>query len=143
MLRLSTDASAQKGIGSYFFKAGESLSSIHTPAQLLSTMVPQRHKGKHINFKEMYQVLDALPTWTTESRAGRIKLHCDNEAVVAALPKGSIKRQAMSLLRQIAMHIALHDVELHCVWIPTKDNALADALSRWDTEIIANLCPNL
>jgi ribonuclease HI len=143
ILRLWTDPSGQKGIGGYFLRPGETLSSIHTPAQLFSTTVPQRHKAKHINFKEMYAVLHALRTWTTESRAGRIKLHCDNEAVVAALAKGSIKGQAMNPLRQIAMHIALHDIELHCIWIPTKENALADALSRWDTEKIANLCPNL
>jgi hypothetical protein len=77
----------------------------------------------------MYAVLHALRTCTTESRAGRIKLHCDNEAVVAALAKGSIKGQAICPLRQIAMHIALHDIQLHCIWIPTKENALADALS--------------
>ena len=62
---------------------------------------------------------------------------------MAALAKGSIKGQAISPLQQIAMHIALHDVELHCLWIPTKENALADALSRWNIERIANLCPNL
>jgi len=116
--------------------------SRHTPAQLLSTMVPQRYKAKHINFREMYAVLHALCTWTTDSRPGRIKLHCDNEAVVTALAQGSIKGQVISPLRQMAIHIALHDIDLHCIWILTKDNALADALSRWDTEILANLCPN-
>jgi len=130
-------------IGGYFLRPGQTLSSIHIPAQLFSTTVPRGHKAKHINFKEMYAVLHALCTWTTESRAGRIKLHCDNEAVVAALAKASIKGQAIRPLRQIAMHIALHRIELHCIWIPTKENALADALSRWDTEKIANLCPNL
>jgi ribonuclease HI len=119
------------------------MSSIHTPAQLFSTTVPQRHKAKHNNFKEMYAVLHALRTWTTESRACKIKLHCDNEGVVAALAKGSIKGQAISPLRQIAMHIVVHDIKLHCLWIPTKENPLADALSQWDTEKIANLCPNL
>jgi hypothetical protein len=91
----------------------------------------------------MYGGLHALRTWSPESRASRIKLHCDNEAVVAALPKGSIKGQAISQLRQIAMHIAFDDIELHCVWIPTKENSLAHALSRWDTENITTLCPNL
>jgi hypothetical protein len=88
-------------------------------------------------------MLHALRTWTTESRACRIKMNCDNEAVVAALAKGSIKGQAIIPLRQMSMHIALHDIELHCVWIPTNENALADALSQWDTEQIANLCPIL
>jgi hypothetical protein len=48
---------------------------------------------------------------------------------VAALAKGSIKGQAISPLRQIAMHIALHHIELHCIWIPNKENTVADALS--------------
>jgi len=130
ILRLWTDASGQQGIEGYFLRPGETLSSIHTPAQLFCTTVPQRYKAKHIDFKEMYAVLHALRTWTTESRAGRIKLHCNKEAVVAALAKGSVKGQAFSPLRQIAMHIALHDIELHCRGIPTKKNTLADALSR-------------
>jgi hypothetical protein len=50
-----------------------------------------------------------------DNRAGRIKLHCDNEAVVTALAQGSIKGQASSPLRQIAIHIALHNIELHCI----------------------------
>jgi len=62
---------------------------------------------------------------------------------MAALAKGSIKGQAISPLWRIAMHIALHDIELHCMWIPTKENSLADTLSRWDTANIANLCSNL
>jgi len=88
-------------------------------------------------------VLHILLTWTTESRACRIKLHCDYEAVMAALANGIIKGQAISPLRQVAMRIAIHDIHLHCVWILTKENSLPDALSRWDTEEIANLCPNL
>jgi len=143
ILRPWTDASGQKGIGGYFLRPGETLSSLHTPAHLFSTTVPQQHKAKHMNFEEMYTLLHSLHTWTTESRACRIKLHCYNEAVVAALAKGSIKCQAISPLQQIAMHIALHNIELHCMWIPTKENALADTLSRWDTEKIANLSPNL
>jgi hypothetical protein len=61
----------------------------------------------------MYAVLHGLHTWTSESSAGRIKRHSDSEAVMAALAKGSIKGQAISPLRQIAMHIALHAIELH------------------------------
>jgi len=143
IVQLWTDTSRQKGIGGYVLRPGETLSSIHTPAQLFSTTVPQRHTAKHINCKEMYAVLHALCTWTTESRACRIKLHCDNEAVMAALAKRSIKGQGISPLRHISLHIALNDIELHCVWIPTKEKALADILSRWDIEKVAILCPNV
>jgi hypothetical protein len=62
---------------------------------------------------------------------------------VAALAKGGIEGQTISQFWQIAMHIALHDIELHCILIPTKENTLADTLSRWETEKIANICPNV
>jgi hypothetical protein len=89
----------------------------------------------------MYAVLHALRVWTTESTACRIKLDCDTEAVVAALAKGSINGQAISQLRQITMHIAVDDVEVHCFRIQTKQNGIADALARWDTASNANICP--
>jgi hypothetical protein len=76
-------------------------------------MVPQWHKGKHINFNEISAVLHTQHTCTIKSRAWRIKLHCHNKAVMAAVRKGRIKGKAISLLWQIAMHRALHDLELH------------------------------
>jgi len=115
-----------------------------TYTQRPSSSVTRSHSGtaKHINFKEMYTVLHALRSWTSKYRACRIKLHCNNEEVVAALAKRGIKGQAISPLRQLAMHIALHDIELHCLWITTKETSLADALTQWDTEKMGNLCPD-
>jgi hypothetical protein len=63
-----------------------------------------------------------------------MKLQCDNEAVVAELEKSCIKRQAITPLLQIAMHVVLHNIKLHCRWIPIKKNLLPDPLSQWDTE---------
>jgi len=62
---------------------------------------------------------------------------------VAAPAKGIIEGQAISPHWQIAMHLALHEIELHWVWIPTKENAAAATLSGCDVEKIANICPNL
>lgn len=129
ILRQWADPSAQKGIGGYFLRPGETLSSIHTSAQLVSTMVQQQHKEKHINFREMDAALHALCTCTTESGACRIKQHFNNPAVVAALEKGSTKGPAISPLLKITTHIALHKIELPWVWILNTENDLADALS--------------
>lgn len=57
--------------------------------------------------------------------------------------KGSIKGQAMSLLREILMHRAPYNIERHWVWIPRQDTALPDALSQYHNDIIAILCPQL
>jgi hypothetical protein len=105
-------------------------------------MVPQRHKVKHLNCDEMYAVLHALGIWTTESSVWKIKLYCHNMAVVAALTKGSINCQGSLPLRQTARYIALHQIVLYWVWIQTKENALADALSRWDSKQIAHIGSN-
>jgi len=115
--RIWADPSAQEQIGGYLMSTGETLSSIHTPAQIFSTVVRQQLEETHTNFKEMYAVLHALCTWTTNSRACRIKRHCDNAAVVAALAKRSTNGQAISPYMQISIHIALNNIELHCVWI--------------------------
>jgi len=65
IVQLLSDASGQEWIGGYCLRTGETLSSRHIAAQLFSTTGPQRHKAKHINFKEMHAVLHTLHTWTT------------------------------------------------------------------------------
>jgi hypothetical protein len=60
-------------------------------------------------------VLHTLRTWTPKFRVGRIKLHCDNEAVIAALANLRIKGQEISPLPQIAITILLHEREQHCI----------------------------
>jgi hypothetical protein len=62
---------------------------------------------------------------------------------MVALANDSIKVLAISPLLQIAMHFALHDIELDWVWIPIQEHTPADALSSWETGNIAYLCPNL
>jgi hypothetical protein len=137
---LWTDASGTKGIGGYFLL---DRSVLPQRSQVFSRMVPQRHKKKHINYKEMFAVLQALQLWLASFAGRRVHVYCDNEAVVTALRKQTIRGNAISPLRKIAMLAALHDVQLTIHWIATAENALADALSRWDWARVANMCPHL
>jgi hypothetical protein len=137
---LWTDAAGTKGIGGYFLLDPALLP--HS-AQVFSRMVPQRHKNKHINYKEMFAILQALQLWLPTFAGRQLHVHCDNEAVVAFLRKQTIKGNAIAPLRKIAMLAALHDIQLTLHWIATAENALADALSRWDWTRIADLCPHL
>jgi hypothetical protein len=50
----------------------------------------------------------------------------------------------MKILRRLLLLAATFQVhDLQAVWVSSEDNALADALSRWDRNRIANLCPQL
>jgi ribonuclease HI len=81
-------------------------------------MVPQRHKKKHINYKEMFAVLQALQLWLASFAGRQVHVYCDNNAVVAALRKQTIRGNAISPLRKIAMIAALHDVQLTAQDLP-------------------------
>jgi hypothetical protein len=141
-IRIWTDASGSKGLGGYFLHPGQSLSNLGTEA-CFSTATPSRHQGKFIDYKEMYAVLHALRLWHTSFTGQVVELFCDNDAVVAALRKGSINSAAIEPLREISMLTAIHHIHLIVTWIPTHENCLADALSRFDSKKIANLCPAL
>ena len=45
-------------------------------------------------------------------------------------------------LREILCITAHHDITVEPHWLSSKDNALADALSRHDSIAVANLCPH-
>jgi len=115
-----TDASGKKGIGGHFRDL------------VFSTRVPARHRKRHINWKEMYAVLHAFILWHEHWEHGRLVLHCDNEAVVEGINKKSIRGPAIRPLQRILLIAAAFDIELIAYWIPTAENKIADALSRFD-----------
>ena len=47
----------------------------------------------------------------------------------------------MHTLRAIVMLAAVHDIEIEVVWIDTKQNTIADLLSRGFIQKIANIYP--
>jgi len=49
----------------------------------------------------------------------------------------------MQVLRRTLLLAADYDLELEAIWISTKDNTLADALSRLDWDRIATIAPQL
>ena len=115
-----TDASGKKGIGGW------------NKSELFSTRVPARHRKKHINFKEMFAVLHAFILWHKQWHHGKVVLFCDNSAVVKGINKHSIRGPAIHPLQTILLIAAAFDIELVAIWIPTHENVIADAASRYD-----------
>ena len=59
------------------------------------------------------------------------------------LRKSLIKEPTIASLRDIFILTATYDIILYIVWIASKDNVLADDLSRFRFEKITNIYPQL
>ena len=127
LFEIWTDASGTKGIGGIFEQ------------HLFSAHVPRRHRTKHINWKEMYAILYALLLWHSHWENGELLVHCDNEAVVDAVNKRSIRGPTIAPLQTLLLIAALFNINITAAWIPTAANSIADALSRHDFKRLANL----
>ena len=70
---------------------------------------------------------------------GRVRLACDNAAVIQGINKRSIKDPALRPLQTILLLAALFDIELNAFWIPSEENIVTDAASRHQFDKLANL----
>ncbi len=123
----ATDASGIKGIGGIF------------NGRIFSERIPSRHREKHINWKEMFAILHAFILWHKECAGGRLRLACDNSAVVDAVIKKSIKGETINPLQMVLLIAAVFDIEILIFWIPSEENIVADAASRHDFKKLTNL----
>lgn len=141
VLWLWTDASGNYGMGAYILQTDQNLLSIPLQ-QAFSERFTTRLRHKHINVKEMTAILHALQKWVSLCRGSHLILHCDNFAVAKGVKKTSIRGSAMHPLRAIAMLAALNDIAIESRWISTKENNVADLLSRGMIQKLANQYPN-
>ena len=91
----------------------------------------------------MYGVEQVLLYWGGKWRGKPLVIHIDNSAVVHGLIKQTMRGAPMRVLRRCLLLAAAYDLDLKPRWVSTTDNALADALSRFDLNKIADLAPHL
>lgn len=101
--------------------------------------IPQR---QHINISETEVIGVALQKWSDIWKHGTLVIHTDNKTALSGFNNKTTRGDAMDSLRQSLLLAAAMDIVLAGVWISTKDNGLADAISRFDWRAVANLCPN-
>ena len=137
-----SDAASTKGLGRYYL-SGSQTSPL--PESAISiTLPPHLTKTKeHINTQEMRAVEQVLLYWGGKWRGKRLVINIDNSAVVHGLIKQTMRGAPMRALRRCLLLAAAYDLDLEPRWVLTTDNALADALSRFDLKKIADLAPQL
>jgi len=127
LFNVATDASGEKGIGGVYRR------------QVFSERIPSRHKPKKIDWKELFAILHAFLLWYEEWQGGIVRLACDNSGVVDAINKHSIKGPAILPLKRIFLIVVVHDIQIVPFWVPSEENMVADAASRYDYRKLANL----
>ncbi|XP_063963147.1 uncharacterized protein LOC135156047 [Lytechinus pictus] len=120
-LDLFTDASGTIGFGGYFH--GKWFCG-HWPPFVLS--------GDYsIAWKEMVPIAVALLVWGSDLAGKRIRLHTDNMAIKNVINKQTSHcPRIMSLVRTLVLQCLKRDTIVKAVYIATKENDIADSLSR-------------
>ena len=117
---ISTDASGY-GIGVYF--EGRSI-AMDIPLELLPFS---------IHIKEIYAIWVAIKHFASLITTKKVIILCDNEAVVHALSrKWCMDELLMAFVYEICALSVEYKFYFWMEWISTKDNILADSLSRFD-----------
>ena len=88
------------------------------------------HEG-NINVYELYPVLMGLKRWAKKYANTRVHCITDNMQVLAMINTGRSKNKlCMEWLREIFWICFIHNIEIYATYIKSKDNILADQLSR-------------
>ena len=90
-----------------------------------------RDRGRHINYLELMAVYLSLQRFAGELQGASVLLWEDNQTIVQVLTNRTTRsHELMHLLRKVWRVIDGAGIQLSVRWIASKDNALADALSR-------------
>jgi len=102
----------------------------------------QNLEGNSINHRELRAVVLAAATWSQAWSGKRILFHCDNMSVVNILRSGTSRNPLlMALVRSLLYLAAVNCFEFSATYINTKENDVADALSRLDWYRFWGLAP--
>ncbi|KAK3249221.1 hypothetical protein CYMTET_41342 [Cymbomonas tetramitiformis] len=131
----ATDASLRKGMGGhcrpdYFLISWEDLAEM--PQR---DFYPFTSKAKsHINYLELFAVWWALALWAHRLSGWTLVVRIDNQCALTQVDKFWGPVEYIPLLRKIFYLCAQHDIRLRPKYIASKDNLLADLLSRLKLE---------
>lgn len=155
--QLYTDASL-KGLGGFFFhnptkfwtevKISQSeaflaqTSNCATSHPLGPTVVPEESTSPSINVFEFQTILLAFQLFAPQWRHCKVIIYTDSTTAFSGLKAHCLRGPPNVPLRQIILCAAEYDVLLEPRWLESKANGLADALSRFNEEAIADLCPH-
>ena len=97
-----------------------------------SLPIERNYMGYSIVQLEILNILVACKVWAAHWSNKRIKIWCDNLAVVEVLNSGRSRDDTLATCaRNIWLLSAMYNFDILLYHIPGRDNITADLLSRW------------
>ena len=93
-------------------------------------------------FCELYPIVMSCVLWGSTWGCKRLLFHCDNLGTVNIITKGRSKSSLiMRLMRKLTWISAVHNFTVHAKHLPSRENSIADAISRFQMEKFRQLKP--
>ena len=100
--------------------------------QCYALPVPRGFHQYSIVHLEMLNIVVALKVWATQWSNKKLRIKCDNMAVVEVLTSGKTKDNILATCaRNVWLLSAIFNISIHIEHIPGKQNVIADLLSRY------------
>ena len=97
-----------------------------------------------IEFLELYALVAGIFTWEESLQNMRITVFCDNKATIQMVNNTTSSCvQCMKLIRLLTLNCLKYNRRVRAKFVSTKDNAIADALSRLQFDWFNRLEPNM
>ena len=100
--------------------------------QVYALSLPQSWQEVNIAYTEMINILVALKVWHIQWAGLKVRIQCDNQAVVSVLTTGKTRDKVMAkYARNVFLWLSAFNTDIQVVHVPGKMNPVADLLSRW------------
>ena len=100
--------------------------------QVYALSLPQSWQEVNIVYTEMINILVALKVWHIQWAGLKVRIQCDNQAVVSVLTTGKTCDKMMAkYARNVFLWPSAFNIDIQVVHVPGKMNPVADLLSRW------------
>ena len=122
VLHMYTDAATETGFGIYFQR--------RWAVGKWSSDFKQNHHSTAL--LELYPIVIAITLWENEFADKSVIIHCDNEATCSIVNNQTSNcSYCLQMIRYIVLQAMAKNMDIQCQYISTKDNDIADSLSRF------------
>ena len=113
----------------------------HHPSNAAPLAVAQDAHA-HINTNEVDAILQGFLLFSHHWLHHTLVIHTNSSTAHAGLRKGFLHGPPNAPLKSLLILAAARDIQIVPHWLPSEENALADALSRNNFQEVANICPH-
>ena len=100
--------------------------------QCYALPIPKNFKNYAIVHLEMLNIVVALKVWANQLSSKKLRIKCDNMAVVEVLTSGRTRDDMLALCaKNVWLISAIYNISIHIEHIPGKNNVIADLLPRF------------